>query len=134
MTEYHIVWIPRYRRNLFVKNIKIEAEHYLRHIPDLALDIEVKALNVQPDHIHMVCVIPPRYAVAQVVQFIKSQSGGYFKSKYGFMQKAIWGREGIWSRGYFVSTIGLDEKTVLAYVKYQGQEDTGQQHIDFDRS
>ncbi len=130
LTEYHIVWIPRYRRQLITKHIKSEVEAYFRHVPDLAPDIEVKEVSAQPDHVHMVCIIPPRYSVAQVVQYIKTHSSGHFKSKYGFMQKAIWGREGIWSRGYFVSTVGLDEKTILAYVKHQGDEEEGQLKLD----
>lgn len=102
-TEYHIVWTPRYRRKLFVNNIKDEAEQYFKTMEDLHTDIEVIAVNVQPDHIHMVLCIPPRISVADVIQFMKSQSAKTFKAKYGFMQKAIWGRGGIWSRGYFSS-------------------------------
>jgi len=93
---------------------------------DLQTDIEVIAVNVQPDHIHMVLCIPPRIAVADVIKYIKTQSAKEFKARYGFMQKAIWGRGGIWSRGYFVSTVGIDEKTILAYVKHQDTEDRGQ--------
>ena len=125
-TEYHIVFTPRYRRKLFVNNIKDEAERYFKTMEDLQTDIEVIAVNVQPDHIHMVLVIPPRIAVADVIQYIKTQSAKVFKAKYGFMQKAIWGRGGIWSRGYCVSTVGMNEKTILAYVAHQEKEDLGQ--------
>ena len=93
---------------------------------DLHTDIEVITVNVQPDHIHIVLVIPPRIAVADVVKYIKTQSAKTFKAKYGFMQKAIWGRGGIWSRGYFVSTVSVDEKTILAHVANQEKENKGQ--------
>jgi len=73
-TEYHLVWIPRYRCKVFVKGVKEYAEKVLSHIPELDPDIEVVKLIVQVDHVHMVIVIPPRYAVARVVQYIKSQS------------------------------------------------------------
>lgn len=125
-TEYHIVWTPRYRRKLFVNNIKAECESYFKTMEDLQTDIEVIAVNIQPDHIHIVLVIPPRIAVADVVKYLKVQSAKTFKAKYGFTQKAIWGRGGIWSRGYFVSTVGIDEKTILAYVANQEKEDKGQ--------
>ena len=129
-TEYHIVWTPRYRRKLFVNNIKHEAEQYFKTMEDLHTDIEVIAVNVQPDHIHLVLVIPPRIAVADVIQHLKTQSAKAFKAQYGFMQKAIWGRSGIWSRGYCVSTVGMNEKTILAYVANQEKEDLGQLQFD----
>jgi len=73
-TEYHLAWIPRYRCKVFVKGAKEYAEKVLSHIPELDPDIEVVKLIVQVDHVHMVIVIPPRYAVARVARYIKSQS------------------------------------------------------------
>ena len=86
-TEYHLVWIPRYRRNVFVKGVKAYAEKLFTHLPELDSDIEVVKINVQVDHVHMVVVIPPRYAVARVVQYIKSQSAKALKAKFLFLQK-----------------------------------------------
>jgi len=73
-TEYHLVWIPRYRRKIFVKGVKEYAKEVLSHIQGLDPDIEVIKLNVQEDHAHMVVVVPPRIAVADMVQDIKAQS------------------------------------------------------------
>ena len=126
-TEYHIVWTPRYRRKIFTQGVKTYATDIIKHPDNLDDDIEVISLNVQPDHVHMVIVIPPRISVADVIQFIKTQSGQKLKLKFPFLQKVFWGREGIWSRGYCVSTVGLNEKEILAYVEYQGKEDSGQQ-------
>ncbi|MFH1455174.1 MAG: IS200/IS605 family transposase [bacterium] len=128
-TEYHIVWTPQYRRKIFVSGVKQYAEDIIKHTENLDDDIEVLKLNVQPDHVHMIIVIPPRVSVAEVVQFIKTQSGHKLKLKFPFLQKMFWGREGIWSRGYCVSTIGLNEKEILAYVEHQGKEDSGQQKL-----
>jgi putative transposase len=125
-TEYHLVWIPRYRRKIFVKGVKEYAGKTLLHIPELDPDIEVIKLSVQLDHVHMIVVIPPRIAVADVVQFIKSQSAKKLKAKFPFLRKTYASKEGIWSRGYCVSCIGLSEKEILAYVKYQEREDKGQ--------
>ncbi|RLB32181.1 MAG: IS200/IS605 family transposase [Deltaproteobacteria bacterium] len=83
------------------------------------------------DHVHMVIVIPPRYAVARVVQYIKSQSPKALKAKFPFLQEAYFSRGGIWSRGYCVSCIGLDEKEILAYVEHQEKEDKGQLQLAF---
>ena len=129
-TEYHIVWTPRYRRKIFVKGVK---EYFEKAILGIGLDgdIEVLKVNAQPDHVHMVIVIPPRVSVASVVQFIKSQTGGLLKAKFTFLKHLFTGREGIWSRGYCVSSIGFSEKEILAYVTHQDKEDRGQLKLDF---
>lgn len=132
-TEYHIVWTPRYRRKILVDGVDRYLKKVLMNLEGLEDDIEVIAVNVQSDHVHMVIMIPPRVAVAEVVQYVKSRTGKIMKSKFGFMKKAIWGREGIWSRGYCVSSIGLNEKLILKYVEYQGREDKGQLQLDLGR-
>jgi len=87
-------------------------------------------VNVQLDHVHLVLVIPPRVSVAQVVQFMKSQTGKALSSKFKFIRKAMRDKEGMWSRGYCVSSIGLNEKTILRYVEHQEREDKGQLKLD----
>jgi putative transposase len=126
-TEYHLVWIPRYRRKIFVTGVKEYAEVILKNIPNLEPDIEVVKLNVQLDHVHMVIVVPPRVAVAQVVSYIKTRSAVLLKAKFPFLHKVYHTKEGIWSRGYCVSTIGLNEREILAYVEHQDHEDRGGQ-------
>ena len=130
-TEYHIVWIPRYRREVFVKGVREYTEKILSHIPELDPDIEVVKTNVQVDHVHMVIVIPPKYAVARVIQYIKSQSAKAIKAKFPFLKLVYFSREGIWSRGYCVSCIGMDAKEILAYVEHQEKEDKGQLLLPF---
>jgi len=73
----------------------------------------------------MVVVIPPRIVVADAIQYIKTQSAKKLKAKFPFMQKAYARKGGIWSRGYCVSCIGLNEKEILAYVGNQEKEDKG---------
>lgn len=111
--------------------MKKYAEEVLKHIDKLAGDIEVIEVSVQPDHIHMVIVIPPRIAVASVVQYIKTASGGLLKRKFPYMNRLVWGRSGIWSVGYFVSTVGINESVILNYVRTQDEDDRGQQQFDF---
>ena len=93
-------------------------------------DIEVRRVNVQEDHIHIVMVIPPRVSVASVIKYMKSMSGKKLKEKFEFMKKAMYKRGGIWSRGYCVSTIGLNGKAIMDYVEYQYKEDTGQLKLE----
>ena len=75
------------------------------HFPNLHADIEVIKVNVRLVHVHMVFVVPSRIAVAQGVQFLKSQSGKLLKAKFAFLNKVFWGHSGIWSRGYCVLTV-----------------------------
>ena len=100
------------------------------HIFELDPDIEVIKVNVQEDHVHMVIVIPPRIAVASAIQYIKTRSAKELKAKFSFLQKTYSRRSGIWSRGYCVSCIGMDEKEILAYVEHQEKEDKGQLQLE----
>ncbi len=126
------MWTPRYRHKLFADpGVKAYAEIVLKHPEGLDGDIEVIELNVQPDHIHIVLVIPPRIAVASVVQYIKKHSEQLLKEKFPFMRRLVWGRPGIWSVGYCVSTVGMNEMTILNYVRSQDEEDRGQLQFDF---
>jgi len=86
-TEYYLVWIPRYRRKIFTKGVREYTEKILSHIPKLYPDIEVVKLNIQEDHVHMVVVIPPRIAVADAIQYIKTQSAKKLKAKFPFIQR-----------------------------------------------
>ena len=129
-TEYHVVWTPRYRRKIFVPGVRQYAQKLLKGLDGLDPDIEVLIVNVPLDHVHMVIVIPPRVSVADAIQFIKSQSGKLLKAKFPFLEQVMWGRSGIWSRGYCVSTVGLNEKEILTYVAHQDKEDRGQLKLD----
>jgi putative transposase len=73
---------------------------------------------------------PPKYSIAQVVQIIKQNTGKDLKDNFEFLKKSYYGRGGIWSSGYFVSTVGLDEETIRRYVRYQEQEDLGQAKLE----
>ena len=129
-TEYHVVWTPRYRRKIFVPGVRQYAQKLLKSLDGLDPDIEVLKVNIPLDHVHMVIVIPPRVSVADAIQFMKSQSGKLLKAKFPFLENVMWGRSGIWSRGYCVSTVGLNEKEILAYVDHQDHDDRGQLKLD----
>ncbi len=109
--------------------VKEYLEKVLKHLDGMDDDIEVIRANVQLDHVHMVVMIPPRISVASVVQFVKSRTGKLLPERFPSIGKAIRGG-GIWSRGYGVSTIGLDEKTIISYVEHQGREDCGAIQLD----
>jgi len=129
---YHMVWIPRYRYKVLVKGVD---EYLLKKMEEVRKnypEIEYVQRNIQPDHVHLVLSFPPKYSIAKVVQIIKSNTGKAMWEKFDFLRKRYYGRGGIWSAGYFVSTVGLDEKLIEKYVRYQEKEDLGQAKLALD--
>jgi putative transposase len=91
---------------------------------------EILKLNIQPDHIHMILVIPPKYAVATVVGKIKGMTSIELRKKFEWLRNHYFRENVLWSPGYFVSTVGIEEQKVLKYVEYQGRQDSGQAKLD----
>ena len=129
---YHMVWIPRYRYKVLVKGVDEYLLKKMDEIRENYPEIEYVQRNIQPDHIHLVVSFPPKYSIAKVVQIIKSNTGKAMWEKFDFLRKRYYGRGGIWSAGYFVSTVGLDEKLIEKYVQYQEKEDLGQAKLALD--
>ena len=121
-----MVWIPRYRYKVLVKGVDEYLLTKMDEIRKIYPEIEYVQRNIQPDHVHIVLSFPPKYSIAKVVQIIKSNTGKAMWEKFEFLRKRYYGRGGIWSAGYFVSTVGLDEKLIEKYVRYQEKEDLGQ--------
>lgn len=128
---YHIVWIPRYRYKVLVKGVDEYLMTKMDEIRKNYPEIDYIERNIQPDHVHLVVSFPPKYSIAQVVQIIKQNTGRALKDKFEFLRQRYYGRGGIWSAGYFVSTVGLDEEMIKRYVRYQEQEDLGQAKLAF---
>ena len=82
--------------------------------------------NIQLDHIHTIMVIPPRYSISEVVGRIKGRSASMLRQAFPWLGKVYWNENIVWSPGYFVSTVGIDEKQALRYVKFQQDQDSGQ--------
>ena len=129
-TEYHIVWIPKYRYHVLNPGVKA---YLVKLFPKVMAELpgcEIVKYNIQSDHIHMVMIIPPRYAVSVVVGKIKGMTSSVLRKKFGWM-KLRYSRENVvWSPGYFVSTIGVDREKILKYVEYQGRQDSGQAKLE----
>ena len=81
-------------------------------------------------HIHLVMVIPPRYAVSDVIGRMKQFTASRLREKFAWLGKVYWKERLVWSPGYFVSTVGVDEEKILAYVKWQNRQDSGQAQLD----
>ena len=120
--KYHFVFCPKYRYQIFKDDI---AEYTRQQIYQLCKQkelVEVLELNIRPDHIHLVMEIPPKYRVSDVMGYIKGKLALRLFEKYEHLGRRYWGRH-LWSRGYCVSTIGLDEDKIRKYVKWQEQQD-----------
>jgi len=126
---YHIVWIPRYRYKVLVNGVDEYLMTKMEEVRKRYPEIEYVERNIRPDHVHVVVSFPPKYSISKVVQIIKSNTGRALWDKFEFLQERYYGRGGIWSAGYFVSTVGLDEKVIRRYVKYQEKEDLGQAEL-----
>ncbi|MVM33621.1 IS200/IS605 family transposase [Spirosoma sp. HMF4905] len=119
---YHIVWTPKYRYCILREVIADMVEDKIRTVCSWK-EVEVLELNVQPDHVHLMCSIPPKCSVAEVLGTIKGKTAiNMFKAFPSLKKKPYWGNH-FWSRGYFVSTIGLDEDKIRRYIKYQEDQD-----------
>jgi len=127
-----MVWIPRYRYKILVKGVDEYLMKKMDEIRKNYSEIEYVQRNIQPDHVHIVLSFPPKYSIAKVVQIIKSNTGKVMWEKFDFLRKRYYGRGRIWSAGYFVSTVGLDEKLIEKYVRYQEKEDLGQAKLALD--
>jgi len=129
---YHIVLIPRYRYKVLTNGVDkfllVKMDEIRKRYPE----IEYVQRNIQLDHIHLVLSFPPKYSIAKVVQIIKSNTGKGLAENFEFLQERYYGGGGIWSVGYFVSTVGLDEKMIEKYVRYQEKEDLGQAKLALD--
>ena len=94
----------------------------LRRMPGVIIE----TMGFDQNHLHMVMVIPPKYSITSVMGQLKSQSASLVRSKFSWLQKVYWKENIVWSPGYFVSSVGIDEVTIKRYVETQGQQDSGQ--------
>ena len=132
--DYHIVWVPKYRFRILKGSLKRLVEEDIKMLCEWKKG-EVLELNVQEDHIHLVVSVPPKVSISEIMGILKGKLAiKLFKSYPGLKQKPYWGNH-FWARGYFVSTVGIDEETIRKYVKYQEEEERKnedqQQRFDF---
>ena len=119
---YHIVWTPKYRFRVLEGKIKDIIESRIEQVCEWYA-ILIEELSVQPDHVHLVCSIPPKYSVSKVLGILKGKTAvQVFAKKRYLKEKPYWGNH-FWARGYFVSTVGIDEEIIKRYVRHQEKEE-----------
>jgi putative transposase len=126
--KYHVVFIPKCRRRALYEQLRRHLGEVFR---DLARHRESRILegHLMPDHVHMLISIPPKYAVSQVIGYLKGKSAIHLARVYGGRKRNFVGQH-FWARGYFVSTVGRDEATVRDYIRRQEQEDKRLDELD----
>ena len=129
-TEYHIVWIPKYRYRILNPGVKGYLEKMIPTVMKGIPGCEMIEMNIQVDHIHMVMVIPPKYSVSQVVGKIKGVTASRLRKRFTWLTKRYRREDVVWSPGYFVSTIGIEEEKILKYVQWQAHQDSGQAKLE----
>ena len=121
--KYHVVFIPKYRRKVLYGELRQHLGDVFRKLA-LQKESRIEEGHLMPDHVHMMISIPPKYAVSQVVGFIKGKSAIHLARTYGERKRNFVGQH-FWARGYFVSTVGRDEAAIREYIKNQEQGKRG---------
>jgi putative transposase len=116
--KYHIVFCPKYRYRMFSGETADYTQQQIEQLLRQKEGVEVLELNVQPDHVHLVAGIPPKYAVSAIMGFLKGKLALKLFGRYERLGRKFWGRH-LWGRGYCVSTVGLNEEQICQYVRWQ---------------
>jgi putative transposase len=119
--KYHVVFIPKYRRKKLYKELRQHLGEVFKRLAEQKESTVVEG-HLQPDHVHILLSIPPKYAVSQVIGFMKGKSAIHLARTYGERKQNFVGQS-FWARGYLVSTVGRDEAVVREYIRNQEKED-----------
>jgi putative transposase len=119
--KYHVVFIPKCRRKTLYGELRQYLGEVFRRLAQQK-ESRIEEGHLLSDHVHMLIAIPPKYAVAQVVGFMKGKSAIHLARVYGERKRNFVGQH-FWARGYFVSTVGRDEGVIREYIQKQERED-----------
>ena len=119
--KYHVVFIPKCRRKVLYGELRKHLGEVFRKLTQQK-ECHIDEGHLMPDHVHMMISVPPKYAVSQVVGYIKGKSAIYVARTFGERKRNFVGQH-FWARGYFVSTVGRDEAVIRAYIRNQEVED-----------
>ena len=119
--KYHVVFIPKGRRKALFGQIRKDLGEVFRDLAEQR-ESRIEEGHLMPDHVHMMISIPPKYAVSQVVGYVKGKSAIHIARVYSGRRQNFTGQH-FWARGYFVSTVGRDEAVIREYIRNQEKED-----------
>ncbi|MCB9800745.1 MAG: IS200/IS605 family transposase [Pseudomonadales bacterium] len=121
MCKYHIVFTPKYRRKAIYCRLRKDLQEI---IVDLCKwkGIKIVEGHMMPDHVHVLLSIPPKYSVSSIMGYLKGKSAMMIFDRHTNL-KYKYGRRNFWATGYYVSTVGLNEKTIRKYIREQEKAD-----------
>ena len=119
--KYHIVFAPKYRRQVIYGKIKADIGKMLRKLCEYK-QIEILEAEACKDHIHMLISVPPKYSISQIMGYLKGKSSLMIFEKYGNL-KYKYGNRHFWCRGFYVDTVGRNKKAIAEYIRNQLHED-----------
>ena len=125
--KYHIVFAPKYRRKAIYGDIRKDIGIILRKLCEMK-NVEIIEAELCPDHVHMLVSIPPNLRVAQFVGYLKGKSALMIFDKHANL-KYKYGNRHFWCRGYYVDTVGKNEKKIAEYIQQQLQDDIAEDQI-----
>ena len=125
--KYHIVFAPKYRRQVIYGKLKVEIGQILRKLCEQK-EIEIIEANACPDHIHMLISIPPKISVAYAIGYLKGKSSLMIFDRHANL-KYKYGSRHFWCRGYYVDTVGRNKEAIRRYIPNQLQEDIAADQI-----
>lgn len=124
--EYHVVLVTKYRKGIFNDGIFAYFSTQLAEITSHYPLIKFKEVNHDIDHLHILVSIPPTMTIGKAIGIVKQNTARNLKQKFPFLKKVYWGTDAVWSEGYFVSSVGINETVIQRYIEDQGRKDTGQ--------
>ncbi|MEZ8065350.1 IS200/IS605 family transposase [Vibrio sp. FF145] len=119
--KYHIVWTPKYRYKILKDKVGKDLYRSIYILCNMK-DCEVLELNVQPDHVHLVVIIPPKLSNSSLLGVLKGRTAIRFFNKFPHIRKKLWGNH-FCARGYFVHIMGVNEEVIRRYVRHQDKQD-----------
>jgi len=120
--QYHLVWVPKYRFRVLQGTVKAAVESGIMAICGYA-GCEVVELNIQPDHVHLVVMVPPKLSISDFAGRLKGQTSmKLFQQFQHLKKKPYWGNH-FWTKGYCVDSVGLDADMIRKYVRYQEKQE-----------
>jgi putative transposase len=119
--EYHFVWVPKYRYQILVSEVMERLRGILTELCEW-LEITIIEGAIKEDHVHLYLSVSPKYSPAHVMKVLKGKSAEYLGKEFPELSKKYWGMH-MWARGYFVSTVGVNEEVIRNYIKKHQEEE-----------
>ncbi|OHA88424.1 MAG: hypothetical protein A2653_02510 [Candidatus Zambryskibacteria bacterium RIFCSPHIGHO2_01_FULL_43_25] len=124
--QYHVVWGTKYRRKILKPYVLKELKKSLYETCKKYPTLWIESMNTNEDHVHIQIEIPPNITISDAVGKLKGLSSRHLRSKFRFIREIYLEKDGIWSVGYFTSTVGLNESQVKKYIEWQSKKDKPQ--------